>query len=166
MAIYKLQAGAELDVLSPREHDEHIQRSTTAIVKSVEGEYLTSTQQVTVDATGNLGGGPNGNGTLLYETPPGFLAILNRVTMDAQGYSPNAPMNSGYIKWHRGGPSSGSLVMFTPATGSAVLPFVWSEGRYAAPVFRSGEQLVLVGAGLPVNATIGIAFQFALFEVH
>jgi hypothetical protein len=167
MTKHKLQAGVEIDFLSGKEYREEQEKTRHKITRTIEGHFYTGTTQIASDATGNVGGGINGSGVVLYETPVGFLAALHRVSVAAQGYTPLVPMNTGYLNWYRGGPSSASLVMFTPNTGATgVLPFVWSEGRASAPVFRPGEILVLNGASLAANTQIGISYQFSLWEVE
>lgn len=165
MAKYELRAGAEIDILTPAEHAKRMDKTDKEFRNSLDGEALTGTQQIATDAAGNVGGGVNGPGVTLYEAPAGMTAHLHRVTMSANGFTPILPVSSGWLAWYRGAPSSGSLVMFTPSSGTGVIPFVWSEGRHSAPIFRPGEYLVLSGAGLPASLQVGIAFQFTLRKI-
>lgn len=166
MGTYTLKAGASIDVLTPKEHAEEMEKTRKVIRDGLGANVIRGMQQITSDAAGNVGGGINGNGVLLYETPLGYRAGLHRVSIAAPSpYTPVNPVNQGWLGWYKGGPSMASLVMFTPSSGTAVVPFVWSEGNHSAPVFTSGETLVLVGSGLPANLQMGISYQLTLYEV-
>ncbi len=117
---------------------------------------------ITTDATGNVGGGMTGAGFPLFDIPTGMSAKLHRTTLTAGQYTPLAPLTTGQLAWYWNQPGAGSLVMFLPA-GGAVAPIVITEG-FDASWGSDGDQLVVVGAGLPVNLTLTFTFQVEQLE--
>jgi hypothetical protein len=87
---------------------------------------------------------------------------VNRQAISAAGFTPAAPLNTGWITSHRNSGDRGNLLMILPAAGTQVLPVVIVEGHDAA-LIQDGSSLVYVGAGLPVNLTIYVALQLELY---
>lgn len=80
MADFELRAGAKLSLLSDHESRQEFDRLRRAITAA---GFPPTTELVNdvvaVDGNGNLGGGINGQGAVLYQVPTGRTALLHRV---------------------------------------------------------------------------------------
>lgn len=169
----KLEGGAMVDLLSGEEFHQGIEllggRITDASkamerLPAADGITQTIPATVTTDGSGNLGGGVNPtNPPALWRVPQGFSARLFRGTVDTTAATPAAPITAGWMRLYRDQVLPSSLIMFLPV-GGVVAPLVWTDGRHNAAYLTDGQQLVVVGAGLPVNTTFGFSFTVTLYD--
>lgn len=171
MGEVKLEAGAMMDLLSGTEY----QKGTTDLIGKLDqivqglaeaqlGDIAQNvTANVTSDGSGNVGGGVNGAGAILWRVPQGFNARLFRGAVATPGSTPAAPITTGWMAMYADQPGISGLVMFLPV-GGVVAPLVWTDGRHNAAYLADGQQLVVIGAGLPANTQFGFRFTVSLFD--
>jgi hypothetical protein len=159
----ELRAGATVDLLSPDEHHEEMQRVVNAVRElRSPPTIIDHVENVATDAGGLLGGGANGAGEVIYACPPGIAQVrVVRGSVAAPGFTPAAPLAAGWIVYYRDRPGPGNQAMILPAAGTTVLPVVFTEGDASAIRLRAGERLAVAGEGLPANLRIAFAFQLA-----
>lgn len=163
----ELKAGASIDVLSPKEHKEQTDRLLEELKRAARGPLVDLTSAiVATDAAGALGGGLTGPGIVVYTCPMGRTARLHRFSITTDAATPSAPVAAGWLSIYRNQPGPTALVHAFPQPGSAtLLPIVQTWGGETAPVFRSGDRIMLAGAALPVSTKIGVTLQLCLYEL-
>lgn len=160
----KLQAGMEMDVLSPAEHQAQTDRVLAELRRNRGPLVIVQTAMLQVDGAGLLGGGIDGIGAELYQCPTGRSAQIHRLALAAYGSTPAAPLAAGWITGHRNAASNLSLVYVIPtAVAGPVIPKVIDDGSDGV-ILRPGENLILVGAGLTANLQIAATLQIELFD--
>lgn len=168
MAKFKLQAGAEIDLLTDGELAKRLDAQTRALNSAP--DVVDSEVTVTVDAAGNVGGGAatgggTGDGVVIYGCPLGMRAQIQRIHLDDGAHTPAAPLAAGWLRFSRDQAGPGGTRAFLPAGGStAVIPAVLTDGD-SAIVLRDGQSLVLNGAGLPAGLSFNVSLQVRLWPV-
>ena len=96
--------------------------------------------------------------TTIWMNPMSQEAWINRIAVSAVGYTPAAPLTTGWLTLNG---ASGDLINFFPI-GGTVAPVVITEGRVSAPHLNSGSSLTVTGAGLPASISIRFDLQIIL----
>jgi len=151
MAHVKLGAGAEFDILSAPEHKADMER----LANDLRGFFderdgtteVRSASPFVTDASGNTSSLPDGGG-VAYHTPTGFHAYLLRLSLDYETSNPDAPVSCG-IKICADAVTPAALRALTNA-----LPNVYSASRSHAPMFRSGQRIIVGVQGGPATTSI------------
>lgn len=166
MSKQKFAIGAELDLLSPAD----MGKATNDIVRAVIGlrQAPWIDHEVTllsVDASGNVGGGVGGPGVPVYRVPTGRRVDIQRLSLSSPGYTPTAPLTAGWLvaSADQGG---GPLIYMWPGAGEPaanVIPSLIGDGDSAARL-TGGQRLMLLGAGLPTGLEIVVFLQIRLWS--
>lgn len=171
----KLEAGGVIDFLGGDEYrhgTEKLAGKLDKIVQQLAEAQLGDIAQnvignVTSDASGNVGGGTTGALGVppapLWRVPQGYNARLFRGAVATPGSTPAAPITTGWMALYADQPGISNLIMFLPV-GGVVAPLVWTDGRHNAAYLADGQQLVVIGAGLPANTQFGFRFTVSLFD--
>ena len=144
---FKLHAGAEIDVLSPDEAREIVVEALGRAREEL-NEIARPAESGVTDATGAV--------TIeVYTVPMGYEFALNRLVIDADGFTPGAPFKSGvgFIDVRR----AGKRVDFVNLQNG--IPALAVDGPDTAIRFRNGEQLEVVLVGGPANTTVQVGAQ-------
>jgi len=161
----KMGVGVDFDTVTPDELEQAVEPIRKAIVSLQRPpDVLRVPATVTTDASGNVGGGANGQGLIIWEVPVGMRADITRVVLAGGGYTPAAPLTSGWLILCRNA-AAAPPDWFWPASASGTLiPSLWenSAGGNAVRV-ASNERLVAVGAGLPANLTFNLTLQIVQY---
>jgi len=156
----KLQAGAEIDSMSPAEFREEMEAILKRLGPLLEPKTILqyNCPKIVVPASGAVAE------TILYEAPTGYRTTLHRIAVTADGYTPGAPLTTAgaWLALWRDGVSPYNLLYPFPTTGTTVLPTVITEGSNAAVALRNGQRLVVSGALGAVTANIGLYFALQL----
>lgn len=168
MATFELKAGASVDLLTPEELDSTmgpIQELLAAIKADMGGPtVIKGGDEVATDGSGLLGGGlATGAGHVIFRCPVGYEAFVHRLKVTATGYTPTVPLTTGEVLICRNGTSIAAMEAFLPVSG-VVAPVVMTEGGTSAIQLLSGETLVVVGDGLPVNTNFFFGLQLRLWK--
>jgi len=151
MAHVKLGAGAEFDILSSPEHKAHMESLRQELCNYLEEKDGTTEVRAAspflTDASGNTSSLPEGGG-VAYHTPTGFHAYLLRLSLDYETSNPDAPVSCG-IKICADAVTPAALRALTNA-----LPNVYSASRSHAPMFRSGQRIIVGVQGGPATTSI------------
>jgi hypothetical protein len=158
MAKTKLQVGSDVDLLSGPEYAAGNDKVIAAVVGLRQAPIIIRhIKDVTTDANGNVGGGASGPGDEIFRVPQGMRCDIQRVSLSAPGFTPAAPLTSG---WLTAGADIGSAapMLFWPGAGTTVLPSLWTDGD-AANVLDNGQRLMVIGAGLPASLDLTFLLQ-------
>lgn len=141
---FKLQAGQEVDVLDAAEAREIVAELL---------ERVRADREIPVRM--GEGGQTDGAGAVtipVYVVPLGREFALNRLLVDADGYTPAAPYTNaaGYIDVRRGG----VRVDFVGLSNG--IPALSIDGKETANRFRNGETVEVVIVGGPANTSIQV----------
>ena len=97
--------------------------------------------------------------TTIWMNPMSQEAWINRIAISAVGYTPAAPLTTGWLTLNG---AAGDLIYAFPISGTTVAPVVIAEGRVSAPHLNSGSSLSVTGAALPPNISIRFDLQIVL----
>lgn len=159
----KLGIGADVDFVSPEDLRSAVLPIRQAVLSLRKAPTVVHYSfPVATDGASNLGGGALGDGIVIYQTPTGTRADIQRILLDSPSYTPSAPLATGWIRAARNSAKGGAEV-FWPATGTTVLPSLVTDGDPAIRL-NDGDRLVLVGAGLAVNIEIVVNLQVRLWD--
>lgn len=164
MAKFALEAGVELDLLTPKEFDGGIGQLVGEMGKLWAPPLLRRPKEkLIVDASGNVGGGEGGAGQRVYHVPAGMRAQVNRWTLDAPAYTPASPLTNGWIRIAVNETSEGGTQMFFPPAGSTVAPAIVTQGSGDGVWLGPEEALYAWGASLPASANLLLNLQIMLY---
>jgi hypothetical protein len=144
----KLQAGAELDVISPQEARE-------IVVELLEQErarghetFVRADESAVTDAAGNAV-------ITVYTCPVGKVFRITRLVVDADGFTPGAPFKAatGFIAVLR----SGEVVDFVNLSNG--IPALSTDNADTGARWRNGEQVQVQISGGPANTTVRAKVQ-------
>jgi hypothetical protein len=163
MTKQKFAIGAELDLLSPADMGHATDRITRALIGTRQAPVIDhETTVVTVDASGNLGGGPQGPGVPVYRVPTGRRVDINRISLSSPGVTPAAPLAAGWII-ATADTGNNPPIYIWPDNPPNVLPAVYDNGD-SAPRLVGGQRLMLTGAALTVGMEIVCFLQVRLWS--
>lgn len=161
MAKFFLKAGAEVDFLSGEEFDERIgamQDFFLDLVRGQEGETISrSAGAFLTDATGGTSALGYG-GADVYRVPTGFNAFLLRLSLDYSGSNASIPVSCD-VRICADQNTPGALRALNNQ-----LPSVFHASRSYAPLFRSGQRVVVSITGGPVSTHISPTVQVLLVK--
>jgi hypothetical protein len=163
MTKQRFAIGAELDLLSPADMASATNQITRALIGTRQAPVID--QETTIlqtDGAGNLGGGLNGAGLPIYRVPTGRRVDIQRVSLSSPGYTPAAPLTSGWIIASRD-TGNGPPTYIWPGSGTTVLPSLYTDGD-SAPRLSGGQRLMVAGAGLPANLEMVVQLQVRLWS--
>lgn len=148
---FKLEAGAELDLLTRDE-----------LLEALREDRLARSGREVTPVRVEENGVTDGTGALTLEVftvPLGREFALTRLVVDADGFTPGAPYKSGtgWIDVRR----SGARVDFVNLQNG--LPALSVDSDKTANRWRNGEQLEVVLAGGPANTNIRVTGQGWLY---
>lgn len=173
MAKATLEAGGVIDILGGDEYAHGTEklagkldklRDQLAAIDSPPTLIRVPVPLVT-DGSGNLGGGAAAtNPAVLYRCPQGQTARVVRFAVDDATHTPAAPLAAGWLAAYVDSVQPPNLALALPPIGSTtVLPAIYTDGTHSATMIRDGQALVVIGAALPTNATIGFGLQVWLY---
>ena len=155
----KLSVGAELDLLSPKEHREALEKVVNdfeAWQRQSEGETIVrSSGSFALNSSGNTVGPENG-GYGIYRVPAGYDAILTRCSVDYEGSSAASPVSCDLRI---------CADTNTPAALRSIInqiPNVFADGKSHAPLFRGGQHVVVSITGGPASVNVYCTVQVLL----
>lgn len=157
----KFAIGGELDLIGTGD----LKEASGQIIRAMIGlatppTTIRPTAQFSADASGAILAGEGED--IVYICPVGARVKIHRWLLEAAGFTPVAPLNVGYLYARRGG-STGDPVLFWPGQGATVAPSLWTDGD-SAVYLRSGERLVITGAGFAPNQSFLLHLQIDLWE--
>ena len=144
--------GGEFDALTPAEFSDSLDKVIEKLAKTDVPSTIRQSAIGITDASGNLGGGIQGNGIELFQMPLGFHGYLYRLVVmpaDGSGFTAAAPISQGYV-YIRRNDADGPTELFLPSGGSQIAPNIY-EGGDTGPDLDNGERLLIIGTGLPNN---------------
>lgn len=122
---FTLEAGADVDVLTEDE------------LRKVLAEYqqmlrIRGSEQAATDANGNAA-------LTVYQVPAGMRFALARVLVELDGFTPAVPYDNpaSYVELHR---NDHRVEFFNVGE---TIPYSWTEGGRAAPVFLNHEKVIV-----------------------
>ena len=123
---------------------------------------LNVTVTVQANAAGVIGGGFTAPSPItLWQCPVSTEGWLNRIGLLSPSGTPGTPLTTGQMLMT--GSTAGELIMFYPLAG-IVAPTLVTEGRLSAAQLNPGEQVLLIGDGLPANAYFTFYFQVVMVQ--
>lgn len=155
MAKVKLQAGAEVDILSAKEQAEITARKSAADARR-SPLVLRDSGEVVTDASGDFDGE-------LYRVPQGSRVLVHRLSLWDPTVTPAAPNSTGWLAVYRNG-AEGAPIEFAPEPGSTnVLPVLFTATS-DGPVLRGGELLWLHVVGTTPSIRIVYGLELDLWN--
>jgi hypothetical protein len=155
MAKVKLTAGAEVDLLSPKEHEAHLGHLEKAMREMAGTVDTQSAVPFSTDATGGTATLSAGGG-VVYHVPAGYHAYMTRLSVDYEGSTAKTPVSCDLRV---------CADQVTPAalrSIAAMVPNVFSESRSHAPLFRPGQQIVVALQSGPATTMLYCTVQVLL----
>jgi hypothetical protein len=151
---FRLQAGAELDLLTEAELRgalDDARQAFAADLAADRGRTIRAGDMQPTSAAGYL---------LLqsvYRVPAGLELALHRLLVTADGYTPAAPYTNanGYLQVLR----SGEVVDFTNLTGTGSIPILSTDPDSQASRFRNGETIDVELVGGPASTRVKVLVQ-------
>lgn len=160
---FVLQAGGELDLLTPDEMGQMLGKQTRDLAVALRADTLIEAQQrFPLTTSGTV------NEQTVWACPTGFVGYLHRLAVTADTITPGAPLTTSgaWLAFWRDTASPMNLLYPLPAGGSAVLPTVITEGGHAAQPFRNGQRLVISGALGTLAASVQGLYVSALIRLE
>lgn len=158
MAKFKLQAGAELDLMTADEMGGLLDRHAKTL--SAVPLIARTTFPLVADNNGNIGGGAQGNGVAVLKVKPGQRFDLLRVLLDSPAATPAAPITAGWVELKRD-TGANPAEMFFPGSGNTVAPALYTDGDSCLRLF-GGETLYAFGAGLAAGLSLVLSIQYRI----
>lgn len=145
----KVVPGAELEIPSA----EDIAAAIRPLLAEPELRTMRGAKSGATDSAGAL------SDLIVYTVPPGWDFSLNRLLIEADGYTPAAPWvnAAGYIQLVR----SGEVVDFVTLGGAVAggIPMLLADSDDTAHLFRNGQTVGLRIVGGPTSTVITAKFQ-------
>lgn len=155
----KLQAGHDIDVLTPDELKE-ILAEMLASMQDVEApaNVFDVEFKMTADAAGVF------SLKEIFDIPLGYMMTIHRYHINAPGATPAAPLGAAgnYLFFTRNNDSPNDMFMFLPVSGNQIAPVVIAEGSYDARMLRGGTRFMVYGAGFTAGQILYMNFQVKL----
>jgi hypothetical protein len=158
MANVQLRAGANIDILSPKEHKEQLQKVVAdfeAHMQQVEGETIIHSSSFPVDGSGGTSTGPY-NGYGVYRVPVGFDAFLTRIAFDFEGSSAKSTVSVDVRVCADQNTPSALRAIYN------VVPAVFEASKSHAPYFGGGSVIVVSMQGMTASTTMYVNTQLIL----
>jgi hypothetical protein len=155
MAKVKLSAGAEVDLLSPKEHEAHLAKLEQFLSERDGTTLVHAGSTFSTDASGNTAALAEGGGAV-YRVPDGFHAYLLRLSIDFEGSNPSSPTTCG-VKVCADYVTPSAL-----RAANNTVPSVFSASRSHAPMFRQGQRVIVALQGGPATTMIYCTVQVLL----
>lgn len=154
----KLEAGAEIDFLTADElrHELSPFVPREKPMSWSEAPTVRNHKLVSVNSAGMIST-PQGDPVVIVTAALGYTYRIARLAISADGYSPSAPLTSGWLIFAIGN----ILVYPLPIAGQALAPLVITEGDPAQVLF-GGDDLAVIGAGLPADITLRLDLQLRM----
>lgn len=144
MAKFKIQAGAEIDLISKKEMEEALKSLASWMVEASIGARYTRVHSTGLIAAGSMDFGSEGSAGQILAPPPGFIWDVRRLRITGLDAADVA-------KIHIGDANPSTLI----ATSADIAGdcFLWAEQVILYP----GDSLRIVGSGLTATGTITAA---------
>lgn len=164
MAKTLLRAGAELDILSGEEY----RQGNADLIKALErqlkgwgtdkdGYIFRIPCQISADSSGNVKGRVTG-----YDVPQSCDDTIHRVSCGDSTYTFGNPLTTSGAYLELFAEELGDysrLIVATPTSSSAIIPYVYTEGFEGAQRVAAGGRLYARGSGFPDNDIITFGIQ-------
>lgn len=155
MAKVKLSAGAEVDLLSPKEHEAHLAELEKFLSDRDGTTDVQAAAPFETDSSGNTAVLPNGGG-VVYRVPAGYRAFLTRLTVDFEGSTAKTPTSCD-VRACADAVTPAALRVLNDA-----VPWVYEASRSHAPIFRQGQQVIVALQAGPTSTSIYCTVQVLL----
>lgn len=157
MAIVKLQAGAEVDILTAKEQAQlEVRKSQAAARRSP--ITMREPGEFTTDASGDYD-------NALVRVPQGSRILVHRVSLWDPAATPAAPSTAGWWALYRNDASGAPLVFAPETTGGPVFPFIYSATSDGL-VLAGGETLFLHVVGAAASQGFPFLVEFDIWDAQ